>query len=104
MIGIAILFAVLGIMIKHGKMYNLIAGYNTLPKKEQEKIDIARVATVFRNTMLCMALGVVIGYCIAEWTHEPTVEFYTLIIVTLAGALYMIVESNSKKYKLPGNN
>ena len=35
MIGIAILFIVLGILIKYGKMYFLIAGYNTRSKEEK---------------------------------------------------------------------
>ena len=40
MIGVAILFIVLGILIKYGKMYFLIAGYNTMPKEEKEKYNI----------------------------------------------------------------
>lgn len=36
MIGVAILFIVLGILIKYGKMYWLIAGYNTMPKEEKK--------------------------------------------------------------------
>ena len=33
----AILFIVFGIFIKYGKMYFLIAGYNTMSKEEKEK-------------------------------------------------------------------
>ena len=37
MILTAIIFIVLGVLIKYGKMYFLIAGYNTMSKKEKEK-------------------------------------------------------------------
>lgn len=52
MIGIAILFIILGILIKYGKMYFLIAGYNTASKEEKEKVDVKGIATVFRNVCL----------------------------------------------------
>ncbi len=39
-IGIAIFFIILGIVVKYGKMFSLIAGYNTLPEKEKAKYDI----------------------------------------------------------------
>ncbi|WP_262908453.1 DUF3784 domain-containing protein, partial [Tenacibaculum maritimum] len=35
MIGVAILFIIFGILIKYGKMYWLIAGYNTIPKEQK---------------------------------------------------------------------
>lgn len=61
MIGIAILFIVLGILIKYGKMYFLIAGYNTMSKEEKEKYDIEGIASVFRNIMFGMAFIIIIG-------------------------------------------
>ena len=51
MILTAIIFIVLGVLIKYGKMYFLIAGYNTMSKKEKEKYDIKGIATVFKNAM-----------------------------------------------------
>ena len=47
MIVTAIIFIVLGILIKYGKMYFLIAGYNTMPREEKEKYNIAGIATLF---------------------------------------------------------
>ena len=49
MILTAIIFIILGILIKYGKMYFLIAGYNTMSKKEKEKYDIKGIATVFKK-------------------------------------------------------
>ncbi len=62
MILTAIIFIVLGVLIKYGKMYFLIAGYNTMSKKEKEKYDIKGIATVFKNAMFGMAFMIIIGY------------------------------------------
>ena len=43
----AIFFVILGALIKYGKMYFLIAGYNTLPAEEKKKYDIQGIANVF---------------------------------------------------------
>ena len=67
----AIIFIVLGIVIKYGKMYWLIAGYNTMPKEERDKYDIEGIATVFRNVMFGMALLIFVGYLITELTQNP---------------------------------
>ena len=65
MILTAIIFIVLGVLIKYGKMYFLIAGYNTMSKKEKEKYDIKGIATVFKNAMFGMAFMIIIGYCLS---------------------------------------
>jgi len=100
MLGVALLFAVLGIMIKYGKMYYLIAGYNTLPKEKQALIDIAGVATLLRNVMFSMAFGVIIGYLLALWLKNPAIETYSLITTLAIGIPYLIIRSNSKKYQI----
>ncbi len=48
---VSIIFIALGIAIKYGKLYFLIAGYNTMPKEKQDNYDIAGIASVFRNAM-----------------------------------------------------
>jgi len=48
MVIVAFIFILLGIVIKHGKMYFLIAGYNTMSKEEKAKYDIEGIATLFR--------------------------------------------------------
>lgn len=56
MITVAIIFIVLGILIKYVKMYFLVAGYNTMRKAEKSKYDIEGIAPIFRNAMFGMAL------------------------------------------------
>jgi uncharacterized protein DUF3784 len=100
MIAVAIIFIILGIAIKHGKMYSLIAGYNTMPKAEQQKIDIAAIATVLRNALFGMAGIMIFGLLLAEWFKTPVVEnigFYGALIL---GIPYLLIGANSKKYRL----
>ncbi len=66
MITVAIIFIVLGILTKYGKMHFLIAGYNTMSKAEKSKYDIEGIATIFRNAMFGMALILITGYFIAK--------------------------------------
>jgi hypothetical protein len=99
MIGVAILFIVLGILIKYGKMYWLIAGYNTMPKEDKEKYNIEGIANVFRNVMFGMALIIIIGYFIAKLTENPDIQNYAFWTSMIFGIPYLLIESNSKKYR-----
>jgi len=99
MIGVSILFIVLGILIKYGKMYWLIAGYNTMPKEEKEKYNIEGIANVFRNVMFGMALIIISGYLITKITDNPNIQNYAFWTSMIVGIPYLLIESNSKKYK-----
>lgn len=99
MIGIAIICIVLGILIKYGKMYFLIAGYNSMSKKHKEKYNIEGIAHVFRNVMFGMALIIVAGYFISKFTENPDFRIYPFWISMIVGIPYLLIKSNSKKYK-----
>ena len=81
-------------------MYLLIAGYNSLPKEEQEKYDIEKIATLFKNVMFGMAFILILGYFIAKWFNYPAVETYSLWVAFIIGIPYLLVKANSKKYKI----
>lgn len=100
MIVIALLFIILGILIKYAKMYFLIAGYNTMPQEEKEKYDIKGIATLFRNVMFGMGLTMIAGYFIANKFDNPTIEVITFFGAILIGIPYLLIKSNSKKYTL----
>ena len=100
MIVTAIIFIILGVLIKYGKMYWLIGGYNTMPKEEKEKYDIEGIATIFRNVMFGMALIIIVGYFIAEITESPNIQDYAFWTSMAIGIPYLLIKSNSKKFKL----
>ncbi|MFL0112082.1 DUF3784 domain-containing protein [Tenacibaculum maritimum] len=99
MIGVAILFIIFGILIKYGKIYWLIAGYNTIPKEQKDKYNIGEIANVFRNLMFGMAFIIFSGYLIAKWKDNSNIQNYAFGISILIGVPYLLLESNSKKYK-----
>jgi hypothetical protein len=96
----ALIFIALGILIKYFKMYSLIAGYNTMSKKEKENIDIKKLADVLRNGMFGMAMILIVGYLISEYTQEPKVENYFIFASFILGIPYMLIKSNSKNIKI----
>lgn len=99
MMVVAFIFIVLGILIKYGKMYFLIAGYNTLPKKEKEKYHIEGIATVFRNVMFSMAFIILAGYFITKSTQNQQIQNFAFWISIIVGVPYLLIETNSKKFK-----
>lgn len=74
MIVTALIFVFSGILVKNFKMYNLLAGYNTMPKEEKDKYNIEVIATAVRNIMFGMALVTIAGYAIGSWTENEKLE------------------------------
>jgi hypothetical protein len=99
LITVAIFFIILGIVIKYGKLYFLIAGYNTMPKEEKQKYDIEGIATVFKNTMFGMAFIMIVGYFILKWLQLPQIETYVLFGALICGMPYLLIVANSNKFK-----
>ena len=95
----AILFIAFGILIKYGKMYFLIAGYNTMSKEEKEKYDIEGVATVFKNVMFGMAFIIILGDFIGDLTENDNLVNYAFWTAMATGISYLLLKSNTKRYK-----
>jgi undecaprenyl pyrophosphate phosphatase UppP len=96
---VALLFVVIGVLIKYGKMYYLIAGYNTMSPKQQAEYNIEKIATLFRNVTFTMAAIVIVGYTVNLWLNESLVEFVTILVAVLVGIPFLLIKSNSEKYK-----
>ncbi|MHA7944616.1 DUF3784 domain-containing protein [Formosa sp. 3Alg 14/1] len=92
MIVTAIIFIVLGILIKYGKMYFLIARYNTMPRKEKEKYNIAGIATLFGNVMFGMALIIITSYLITELTKNLNIQNYAFWTSMIIGIPYLLIK------------
>ena len=103
MIAIAVLFILIGVLIKYGKMYFLIAGYNTMSKDKKAEYDIEKIATLMKNVMFMMALVIIIGYFLADFLQQANIEIVSLFIAILIGIPYLLIKSNSDKYKLNSN-
>ena len=99
MIGVAILFIILGVLVKYGKMYFLIAGYNTMSSSEKEQVNVETIANVFRNGMFGMALVIIAGYFISKFTGDQSIYRIAFFAAIFVGLPYLIVASNLKKHK-----
>ncbi len=104
MIQIAILFIIIGAGVKYGKAYFLIAGYNSLPKEEKAKYDIDGIATIFRNTFFGMALVLILAYFLSKWWNFQELNNTISIGCIIIGAVYLLIVSNSKKFKIDQKN
>lgn len=102
MIFAALIFIFIGLLIKNGKMYNLIAGYNTMSDKEKSKYNIEAIATLFRNVMFFMAFLIVIGYVLSKIFKDPSILAIAFWIAIGIGMPYLIIQSNTKKFKSNG--
>lgn len=96
---IAFILILSAVAIKYGKMYNLIAGYNTMPAAEKAKINIEAVATLFRNVFFTLAailiFSEVLTYCF-DW---PELGEYIQLPAILIAMVWILLRSNSKKYR-----
>ncbi|WCO01490.1 DUF3784 domain-containing protein [Psychroserpens ponticola] len=104
LIVVSIIFIALGIAIKYAKMYFLIAGYNTMSQKEKLNYNIEGIASVFRNVMFGMSFIMILGYFISKWFVNPKIEMYALFGAISIGLPYLIIVSNSSKYKIKKDN
>jgi hypothetical protein len=100
MIFVALLFIILGILVKHAKMYFLIAGYNTMSSEKKAEIDIKKLANLLKNVFFGMAFLMIIGYIISKLLENPMIENIAFFGAILIGIPYLLVTSNSDKYKL----
>jgi len=96
---IALLFVTLGVLIKYGKMYFLIAGYNTMSAEEKAQYNIKKIATLFRNVTFAMAAVLVIGYFLTFWLNSSAVETASILIAAFGGVAFLLSKANSSKYK-----
>lgn len=103
MILVAVIFIILGILIKYGKMYFLIAGYNTMSKEKQATYNVAGIATLMKNVLFGMAFIMIIGYFISNSLNKPDIDMIFMFGALLIGIPYLLLKANSNKYKIDNN-
>jgi len=96
---VSVFFIILGISIKHLKMYYLVAGYNTLPEKEKKEYDIEKFALLLRNVFVIIGLiilgSVLITLKIKNEFLIPTVTFISIVI----GVVYLLIQGTKFRNK-----
>ena len=88
----AIFLILLGIVIKHGKMYNLIAGYNTMSPEEKKNVDIVGFSTLMRNSFVIMGVLIIVGHYFLEYLELfKLIPFVILLIVCIGLPILLIL-------------
>ena len=100
MIFTALIFIIIGVLVKYGKMYSLIAGYNTMSDEKKAAYDIEGIATLLKNVFFGMALLIILGYIISKSLENPMLENVAFFTAMAIGIPYLLIASNSDRYKL----
>lgn len=93
----------MGILIKHFKCYELIAGYNTEPKEKQKKYGVVGLSRLIGNGFFVMAGFTVISAVLLQLEYKYSIAvFLTGIILPVA---YILIKEkkfspNSEKIKI----
>lgn len=78
---------------------NLISGYNTLPKKDKQKVDVQALSKMMQLHMLWMGIVMIAGTTIFALLKLQLAASLTLLVVPVAGSILMYGKSQ-KKYPL----
>ncbi|SRX52380.1 DUF3784 domain-containing protein [Aequorivita sp. CIP111184] len=96
---VGIFLILLGILIKHFKLYFLIAGYNTMSKVEKEKVKIEKVAVLLRNVLVIIGLSMILLGFANSNMENPQIANYLFFPIVIGSVIYLLVKSNSKAFK-----
>lgn len=91
------------ILVKYGKMYFLIAGYNTMSATKKRKYNIKRIANTIGNVLFAIAFLMSVGYILSKWLENPKIEMVSTNIAVIFGVLYLLIVLNSGKFKIEAN-
>lgn len=94
-----VLFVIIGLAVKHFKLYDLMAGYNTMSPEEKEKVNIEKLSTLFRDVFVIMGVLMILGYLTFSFLENPNMGIIFYISVTIVGVLYLVIRGNSRAYK-----
>ncbi len=89
----------MGIVIRHLKLYNLIAGYNTLSTEEKATVPIKKLATLMRNVLVVMGIIMIACFYLSEALSNPTINQAGFFVSIVGGVLFLMVRANLEMYK-----
>jgi len=97
----AFIFLLIGIVIKHFKCYFLIAGYNTMTKEQQAKVDIEKTGNIVGNFGYAMFFIQILASILGYFKYE-LFAFMLSFISILSGVIIVLIKS--EKYDGNGRN
>lgn len=88
---IFITMVALGVIIKYGKQYWLIAGYNTMPKEKQKNVDIAGLANFMGNCFFALGVIVLAGLLVSSRWYPNL--FPAVIMLFVGGIIFIVIRA-----------
>ena len=95
MLELAIIYALIGLIIKLGKLHKLLIFYKLLTKEEQERIDPNKMNNGFLATMLLMSTALLIAYFGGKEIENTTYEMIAIISISLVGIIGFMANKKS---------
>lgn len=81
---------IIGFLVQKGKLYDLIAGYNTLAQNEKESFNIKKYALVFRNTLVLLGLVIILLSILFYYLDiQPLYMIIIELILIFASVIYL---------------
>jgi hypothetical protein len=91
------LIILMGFAIKQLKLYDFIAGYNTMSPKEKILFDIEKFALMMQNTFLVMGLLIILGALTSIWMKLEYLGLITLFVALTVCLPYLIIKGQQLK-------
>ena len=87
-----IFFIAIGVIIKYGKMHNLIAGYNTMSEEKKKRFNITGFTSLLRNCLVLMGIIIISGHYILSYLElDQLTPFLILISVFMITPVIIIL-------------
>lgn len=87
MIALAIIYALLGIIVKFGKQHKILSFYRMLSEEEQKLIHTEKMNNIFMSIMLLMAAALTTVHFGLQVDETSSAETMTIIIISLTGVV-----------------
>src|SRR5690554_4213307 len=93
LIGLGVLFVGIGFLVTENNAKYLLAGYNTLSKKEQAQIDIKPLLAYFRKFHLFLGISFIVLGLIFTYVFNEVVGGVFIVIYPCLAYIYFIITS-----------
>jgi len=91
---IGALLILLGMLIKHARMYNLISGYSSMPSEKRIKFDINGFSTLLRNCLVLTGLFFIVGHLFFRWIGWETASGL-VVLISIPVLIYLLAIGQS---------
>lgn len=96
---VAVLIALLGVIIKHLRLYSFLTGYTTLANKKKIGFNIESFATLLRNTFFVIGSLIIISSIISIFLNLDLLCLIVTILSILCGAIYLNIQNLKMRNK-----